>query len=156
MANVNEAHIGIIYNLLLTEDVATPGAQQAVLCLTSLTPSFEMEAIDLTPCRGDTTNGNWRRRIPSTRSGTIEAEGYVKMSNDWEPKRFFDALDTGTRLAFTIEPRNQSTGVPIVGGKRTTGFAWLTSLSEDYPAEDVTTYSISLAVDGKPVTTIIV
>jgi predicted secreted protein len=155
MANVNDAHKGDLVLIKLAEEATTPGVQEVVLCLTSLEPSFEMEAIDLAPCRGDTANSNWRRRIPSTNSGSIDGEGYVKMANDWEPKRFFDVIDTQKRVDFTIFHGNPSTNAPIPGGMSITGKAWLTSFSVSAPSEDVVTYSFSLAIDGKPAMTII-
>jgi hypothetical protein len=154
MADLTRPHKGDFYLLRLQELDAQgegeEGTDDLVLCLTNLGIDFSAAFTDLAPCRGDTENAGWQGSIPTTKSGTVSVEGYIRVNNDWEPVRFFDALDNETLLAFEIFPGDPSDNTPIVGGFLITGEAYIESMPLSFPSEDTAGYSLTLKLQGRP------
>lgn len=147
MALVDGIHKGDLYALRLDD-----GTQALVGCLTSLAVDTTMDTTEVPACRSaaDETGG-WKKYIPGDKSMEITAEGQVLMAENWNPERFLGVMDSETEMDFVMEPVGAApTYTPIPNGLRITGKCWLTSFSMSMPNDEVTTYSATLIVNGRP------
>lgn len=117
---------------------ALPGT--AITCLTNVSLEFSMETRD-TSCK-DTT-GNWDSSIAGTQSWTGSGEGNIA----FDAANGIIALRTAFAAASTVVVSVTSA---VSGDPRVYGNALLTSLSENYPDNENSTFSFSFKGVGAP------
>jgi predicted secreted protein len=155
MASVVGSHNGDLYNLELSH-AGPPPVAGLVLCVTDLGTTFQRDTSEVQACRGDVVaSGGWKTHILGDKSAEISAEGHIRMGNTWNSHTLFVALDTDQIMDFEIYPID-STGAQIVGGQITTGQCFISNLELTFPNDDIAVYSLTLMVQGKPSSALIV
>ena len=126
-------------SLLLYVDVS--GTKTPIAYATSGSLSVNMDTRETT----NKESGGWRSLLESTRSWTMEAEGFHAMdATNFDFQDLFAKIETRTAvdLQFSIG------ATPATGDTYYSGSAYITSISLDSPLEDSVTFSCSFEGTG--------
>lgn len=110
----------------------------AIACTTSASISMSMSTIDVS-CKG---SGGWAEKIAGQKEWSMSGEGLTQFDAAYG---FVDLVSVWkNRTAVTVRFSTN-----VTGDEYFEGTAYITSLSEDAPNEDVVTYSFELEGSGE-------